>query len=379
MPNELNETEKDPVVFPGEKMWKIRLVIPFEIPRFVYSCKASKKDLMKTLLIFAFISAQIAVFGQSVNKTTDGKSTCSNQKNVTSSVPDSVFSGQLKATPIAQLEIPKLHSKDLVITHTGYSLVYNESHEQATWVAYELTKKETNNAFERTDKFLLDPKVKTGTATDKDYAGSGYDRGHLAPAADMGWSEISVAESFYYSNMSPQEPSFNRGIWKKTEELVREWAVENQSLYIVTGPVLTKGLKTIGDNKVSVPKYYYKVILDYTNPDIKGIAFIIPNSATKKNPSDFAVSIDSVEQLTGIDFYPSLPDDQETIIEKTVCLDCWTWNDSKTSTTEEANSETTKKEELSSSVQCSGKTQAKKRCKRMTKSPNGLCSQHGGD
>lgn len=265
---------------------------------------------MKALIILVCLSVQSIVFAQSENRSNNEES--------------SVYNAALnfKIIPIDKLEIPKINSKELVITHTGYSFVYNETHEQANWVAYELTKKETNNVFERTDKFLLDPEVKSETANDKDYVGSGYDRGHLAPAADMGWSEITVAESFYYSNMSPQEPSFNRGIWKKTEELVREWAIENNSIYIVTGPVLKKGLKTIGKNKVSVPKYYYKVVLDYSDPGIKGIGFIMQNTASKKDPVTFAVSIDSIEKITGIDFYASLPDDQEILIEKTLCIDC---------------------------------------------------------
>jgi endonuclease G, mitochondrial len=283
----------------------------------------------------------------------------------------------LQTKPISHLEIPSTNSTDAIIIHSGFSLLYNEPHEQASWVAYELTKEETNKKFERTDKFIPDPKVSTETANNADYAGAGYDRGHLAPAADMGWSKVTIAESFYYSNMSPQEPSFNRGIWKKTEELVREWAIENNSLYIVTGPILTTGLKTIGKNEVSVPKYYYKVILDYSQPSIKGIGFIMPNSDSKESPSYFAVSIDSVEQFSGIDFFPLLPDDQERLIEQTLCIDCWTWG-TRNKTTSASTIETVKTDK-NVSVQCSSMTQAKKQCKRMTKSPNGLCSQHGGN
>nr|WP_294859466.1 DNA/RNA non-specific endonuclease [uncultured Fluviicola sp.] len=279
---------------------------------------------------------------------------------------------------IPNLEIPGTNPPDLIITHTGFSLLYNEPHEQASWVAYELTKEETTKKFERTDKFIPDPKVSTKTANNADYAGAGYDRGHLAPAADMGWSEITVAESFYYSNMSPQEPSFNRGIWKKTEELVRDWAIENNSLFIITGPVLTTGLKTIGKNEVSVPKYYYKVILDYSQPSVKGIGFIMPNADSKESPAHFAVSIDSIEQFTGIDFFPLLPDDQENLIEKTLCMDCWTWNDNQGTSTPKKKVETAQTGKTAA-VQCSKITQSKKRCKRMTKSPNGYCSQHGGN
>lgn len=284
----------------------------------------------------------------------------------------------IQTKPISHLEIPATGSTDLIIVHTGFSLVYNETHEQASWVAYELTKEETTKKFERTDKFIPDPKVSTETANNADYAGAGYDRGHLAPAADMGWSKTTVAESFYYSNMSPQEPGFNRGIWKKTEELVRDWAVENNSLYVVTGPVLANGLKFIGKNEVSVPKYYYKVILDYSQPSVKGIGFIMLNADSKESPGSFAVSIDSIEQFTGIDFFPLLPDDQENLIEKTLCIDCWTWATNQGTATPKKKAETTQKDQTVT-VQCSQITQSKKRCKRKTKSPNGLCSQHGGN
>lgn len=279
------------------------------------------------------------------------------------------------ASSIPGLELPKTKPSDVVITHTGYSLLYNETHEQADWVAYELTKEETNKIYSRTDNFIPDPMVSTGTATNADYKNSGYDRGHLAPAADMGWSATAMAESFYYSNMSPQNQSFNRGIWKKLEEQVRTWAIENSAVYITTGPVLKPGLPTIGINKVSVPKYYYKVILDYTEPELKAIGFIIPNLPSKAPLQNYAVTIDSVEKFTGINFFWQLPNEQENEIEKKICLECWSWKTIKTSTP--AVSSTPKNK--SGSVQCSGTTKAGNRCKRMTKSTNGRCYQHGGN
>ena len=274
--------------------------------------------------------------------------------------------GQTTTKP--RLEIPKTSPKDIIVSHTGYSLLYDETHEQAKWVAYELTKEETNNIFKRTNKFRPDPAVVTGTANDNDYSGSGYDKGHLAPAADMGWSSTAMAESFYYSNMSPQLPGFNRGIWKRLEELVRTWAIEYNSVYIVTGPVLTNGLTSIGANKVSIPNYYYKVILDYTEPGIKGIGFIIPNTSSGEPLHNYAVTIDSVEEYTGIDFYAALPDKQEKLIESSLCLKCWSWKNVK--------SESNSKIKSSTSVQCKGTTRAGARCKNKTLSASGYCHLH---
>ena len=266
---------------------------------------------------------------------------------------------------IQHLEIPFCREGEQVITHTGYTLSYNETFEQANWVAYELTAQETQKAFDRTNKFLVDPAISTGSATDADYKKSGYDRGHLAPAADMGWSSTTMIESFYFSNMSPQLPGFNRGIWKNLESLVRSWANENESIYVVTGPVFTNGMSTIGANQVAIPNYYYKVILDYQEPSLKGIGFILPNASSSLPLQHFAVSIDSVEKVTGIDFFHLLEDKQEALLEKTVCTPCWSWK----STSKSYKSNTT-------GVQCSGITKKGARCRRTTSNANGRCHQH---
>jgi endonuclease G len=294
------------------------------------------------------------------------------------------------APPIADLEIPSLRLSEQIIRHTGFSLLYNESHEQASWVAYELTKEKTVKLYNRTDKFLSDPRVRTGSATAADYKGSGYDRGHLAPAADMGWSRASMEESFYFSNISPQNASFNRGIWKKLEEQVRTWAIAYERIYVVTGPVLQPGLPSIGPNQVSIPRYYYKVILDPAGTDKKGIGFILPNQASKQSLQTYAVSIDSVERLTNLDFFPLLTDREESGIEKTLCLPCWTWSSIAPTAPQRGNIETDDSPSersqverdidlsgrLTVSVQCSGITKAGNRCRRMTKNANGKCFQH---
>lgn len=227
-------------------------------------------------------------------------------------------------------EIPISNDPGQLVNHLGYSLWYNEEHEQAAWVAYELTAAETYKNAKRSNKFCPDEAVKTGSANNTDYLHSGYDRGHLAPAADMSWSIEAMSESFFYSNMSPQVPAFNRGIWKNLEELMREWAVENEAIYIVTGPVLEPHLPTIGPDKVSIPRYYYKVILDYRLPGRKGIAFLLPNAASSKALLEFAVPIDSVEHVTGINFFPKLSAHQEKELEASCCIPCWKWESNTT-------------------------------------------------
>ena len=219
---------------------------------------------------------------------------------------------------------PKLIPAEQIVRHLAYVLSYNEKHEQANWVFYELTDNEVLGSVKRKDQFRRDPNVKSGSASLSDYKGSGYDRGHLAPAADMKWSSLAMSESFFMSNMSPQAPSFNRGIWKKLEAKVRKWATDNESIYIVTGGVLKGSLNTIGKNKVSVPEYYYKVILDYNEPEIKGIGFILPNKKANKPLNSYKVSIDDVEKFTGIDFFHLLPDSIEDKIESS--KDFYKWN-----------------------------------------------------
>jgi endonuclease G len=230
---------------------------------------------------------------------------------------------------LLSLEIPLVLNGEKLIQHAGYSFVYSEEHEQAKWIAYVLNNKEIDGIFDRSDNFREDPSVSSGSASNLDYAKSGYDRGHLAPAADMKWSEKAMSESFYYSNMSPQLPAFNRGIWKMLEEKMRDWALENDSILIVTGPILPskneKKLATIGPNSVTVPEYYYKAILDFKREKSKSIAFILPNKGSKMPLKSFVVTIDSLEKLSKIDFFYKLDDKIENNLESKICKECWTW------------------------------------------------------
>jgi endonuclease G len=221
------------------------------------------------------------------------------------------------------IEIPTTQNTEHIICHTGYCLEYDHNYKLAKWVAYELTNTETQGTFARNDKFTPDPQITRNSASLEDYKKSGYDRGHLAPAADMKWSAEAMRESFYLSNMSPQDKSFNRGIWKKLEEQTRNWAIENKAVYITTGPILEKGLPTIGPNQIPIPKAFYKVILDYTQPEVKAIGFIIPNQGSTLPLSSFAHSIDEIEKQTHIDFFSKVPDEIENHIEQSVCTTCW--------------------------------------------------------
>ncbi|MCY1151199.1 MAG: DNA/RNA non-specific endonuclease [Sphaerochaetaceae bacterium] len=230
----------------------------------------------------------------------------------------------LQVESIDKLELPAPIEGEQIIQHDGYLLSYNEKYEQASYVAYKLTQNELYGPNERKDNFREDPLVKTGSASLNDYKGSGYDRGHLCPAADQKESENAMSESFYMSNMSPQAPDFNRRIWADLEGCVRTFADNNLEIYVTTGPVLTDGpYETIGENEVAVPNYYYKVILDYTNPEIKAIGFILPNKKAEKNLEEYATSVDEVEEITNIDFFVNLPDDIEEQLESKYDVRQW--------------------------------------------------------
>ena len=231
-------------------------------------------------------------------------------------------------------ELPEIRDTSKIVSHLAYTLSYEEKYEQAEWVAYLLTRGMISKENERGNNFREDPLVETGSASPADYSGSGYDKGHLAPAADMVFSKETMSESFFMSNMSPQKPGFNREIWKKLEEEVREYAEEFDSIYVATGPILKNGLKTIGRNKVSVPEYYYKVIAIYrrTDPEdpknkrenfSRGIGLLLANKSSKEDLKNYAVPIDSVEILTRIDFFEKIPRVIQDKIEKECKIEDW--------------------------------------------------------
>ena len=204
-------------------------------------------------------------------------------------------------------------SRGELVRHTYYVLSYDSVHKQADWVYYVPLIAEEGAKAERTNNFREDPLVSSGSASPSDYTKSGYDRGHLCPAGDMTQSEEAMSETFYMSNMSPQVPAFNRGIWKSLEEQVRKWGVREQ-IYVVTGPVFTDNKGTIGKNRVTVPGYYYKVV--YSPSRQQMIGFILPNEKVRKKLTDYVVSVDSVENFTGLDFFPQLPDSLENRLEE---------------------------------------------------------------
>ena len=234
--------------------------------------------------------------------------------------------------------MPEINATDEIICHSAMCLVYEEKHEQAKWVAHIILPDIVNGKEGRTNNFRKDTLVKTETADDDDYFlkvkqtdgkvkydGFGYDRGHLAPSADFRWSKKALSESYYYSNMSPQLPEFNRQKWADLEGILREYITSHTEtqLYVVTGPILYDTLPKLerGKNKVTIPEFYYKVALDLTNN--KAIGFIMPNKKIEYPLASYAVPINDVEKITGINFFYQLNDSLEEVLESQKIVSDW--------------------------------------------------------
>ena len=210
-----------------------------------------------------------------------------------------------------------------IVTHAYYTLSYAEAHEQAEWVAYELSKKHLSKNDMKRPYFVEDRQVKSKSADWRNYKKSGYDRGHLCPAGDRRFTYEAYHETFLTSNISPQNHEFNAGVWNSLEQKTRFWADKYNGVYVVTGGVLKKGLKSIGDERVSVPEEFYKIVLDASGGNYKAIAFLIPNKKTSKSFYDYVTTIDAIEKKTGIDFFPKLSEAIETQLESKIDLKAW--------------------------------------------------------
>lgn len=228
---------------------------------------------------------------------------------------------------LSNVEIPvvKDERSDRVITHKGYTVSYNYDWKIPNWVAYELTDWEVEGEVPRYDRFKPDPMVpQNATAVTDDYKYSGYDRGHMAPAADMKWDEQAMKESFYLSNICPQNPNLNGGVWKDLEEQVRDLASQKGRIFVVCGPIVTDDTFTLGENKVVVPQAFFKVLLQEEKGEVHTIGFVYENKSGRQPMSTYALTVDEVEILTNIDFFPSLPDKIENKTEAIVDFSKWT-------------------------------------------------------
>lgn len=213
--------------------------------------------------------------------------------------------------------------QEQIIRHSGYTVSYNKDLKIPNWVSYELTREETRGKEKRGNRFIADPLVTGPIATNADYTRSGYDKGHMAPAADMKWSPEAMKESFYFSNMCPQHPQLNRRGWKNLEDKIRNWAIADSAIIIICGPIIEKQPKTIGKNKVVVPQQFFKVVLSPFVKPIRAIGFLFNNEQAVEPLSSYVVTVDSIESLTNMDFFAPLPDEIENRIEADANYSLW--------------------------------------------------------
>lgn len=252
-----------------------------------------------------------------------------------------------------------------MVQHAWYTLSYSEENEQAMWVYYKLTEEMLKGATPRTDDFRSDRSVSTLSAHPDDYKGCGYDRGHLCPAGDMTINRVAMSETFYMSNMSPQVPSFNRGIWKKLEATVRNWANVEKEIHVVTGPVFKDNYGVLPNCNVTIPGYFYKVVFDPLD-EPKMIGLVLPNGRGKKQLSEYVVTVNYIEALTGVDFFEALPDSLENRLEASSNTLLWDFGEYKGSA-----------REVHSSMRCKGISKSTgKRCQNKTFSAGGYCHLH---
>nr|WP_299387725.1 DNA/RNA non-specific endonuclease [Allomuricauda sp.] len=210
-----------------------------------------------------------------------------------------------------------------LVFHDYYMLSYSEPHEQAEWVGYILKKEHLTYDDRRRPYFIEDPKVSSKSADWRNYKGSGYDRGHLCPAGDRRFSEYAYKETFYTSNISPQDREFNAGIWNRLEQQIRSWCKRYGDLVVITGGVLENGLDEIGEEDVDVPNAFYKIVLRRNDPEHKLVAFLIPNQENKKPLSHFLISIDELEEETGINFFSKQPETWQSGRESGINASGW--------------------------------------------------------
>ncbi|MBX2989136.1 MAG: DNA/RNA non-specific endonuclease [Bdellovibrionaceae bacterium] len=224
--------------------------------------------------------------------------------------------------PSTGLEVPSLRTGEHPVQKAGYAVLFDKSKRVARWVAYRLNKSTAfSKVAERSNDFHVDGDVESCPDPDE-YKHTGYDRGHLFPAEDARWSPEAMYDSFSMANMTPQSASMNRGSWKRIESQVRGWSAQHDEVYVVAGPILSEPcLKTIGRG-ICVPKRHFKVVLEKDGDQFKGVGFIVAQD-DKGDITKFVHSVAEVEKVTGIDFFPALPDEIEKRVEATASLDEW--------------------------------------------------------
>ena len=215
-----------------------------------------------------------------------------------------------------ELPAPLSDRPEQILRRTGYTTSYNKDTRCPNWVAWHLTKAHTYGKQQRAGEVFSEDSDVTPRATNNDYYNSRYDRGHMCPAGDSKWDATAMRESFLFTNICPQNHALNKYEWNTLEIQCREWARKYGAVDIVCGPVYDgpSPSRTIGRGRVHVPDGFFKVVMCRTGRP-KAIGFVFRNDGKKVSLESVACTVDEVERLTGIDFYPALDDKTERRIE----------------------------------------------------------------
>ena len=269
------------------------------------------KMTMKNLLLSTFLAATSMASAIALPISTPGVAS---------------FSNTSASLPLEQPATLHNHPEQIVV-HTGYRLSFNRETLCPNWVAWELTANETEGSMQRSNDFRPDEMLPYRyQVTTDDYKHSGYDRGHMCPSADMKWSSTAQSECFFMSNICPQTHALNAGGWEKVERACRRWAKRKGKVYIVCGPIFNDSRKQlyIGKSvKIRVPNAFFKVVLSLKKGEEKAIGFYFTNRDGKQNMGDATKTVDEIEKITGMDFFPQLNDALERRVEAQNNLILW--------------------------------------------------------
>ena len=241
---------------------------------------------------------------------------------------DNEVNVEASATQTAKaLEMPAARPKsgEVLLYRESYTVSYNTTTLQPNWVAWHLTPNRLKGNVKRNDyPFISDAEVSEPRVEMADYRQSGYDRGHMCPAGDNKWSAEAMRQSFLFTNICPQAPNLNRGDWNEMEQACRKWAKQYNGVYIVCGPIFykSKRQRTIGQHRIPVPDAFFKVVLRMGDAP-RAIGFLYKNMDGNRPKGDYANTVDEVERITGLDFFPALPDEIERKVEAECNLADW--------------------------------------------------------
>lgn len=210
-------------------------------------------------------------------------------------------------------ELPAYADSEDIVRHVGYTASYNHQTLCPDWVAWELTAEELVEVHNFDCSFSWDPTVQNPKASREDYSRSGWDKGHMAPRADMKWDANALQESYFFTNICPQDHEMNSQAWRKIEELTRRLARRYSSVLVVCGPVFDSvNHRHIGPNCVHVPDRFFKAIAVMVGEEWHTVAFLVENNRQTRSPRQYAVTVDSVEAVIGRDLFPSIPEAAES-------------------------------------------------------------------